>query len=157
MKNNWPMSRLEWGAFVEDIKKLTGKDFADMDVHRPTTLREIKEVCPQAELDKTEAEIEQKCIYCFGPLPCQEHSGIEELDIVTTHDLTPMSVIACAHNADLKEVVIVGMGKNGREYFASSVSDGGTSMYHLQRGIYKLNKIIDGDYEDEVVGPKPAA
>lgn len=86
-------------------------------------------------------------------MPCAEHANIEHVGQVTSHDISPTLVLAKAHDAGLKEVVIVGMLADGSEYFASSVSDAAPSMYYLQRGIYKLNKVVDGDYEDDNVGP----
>jgi hypothetical protein len=90
-------------------------------------------------------------------MPCSEHPNVEPLNVVTTHNISATTVLAGAHNADLKEVVIVGMRHDGTEYFASNVSDAAPSMYHLQRGIYKLNRVVDGEYEGESVGPNPAA
>lgn len=144
--------------------KLSSIDFMMMDVHRELDAETVDQ---QTMVDKTEhvefgdqAELEvqpaERCEFCFGPKPCELHDKVEYLDQVTRHNINPTNVIASAHNAKLKEVVIVGMREDGSEYFASSVSDGGTSMYHLQRGIHKLNRIIDGDYEDDHLGP-PAA
>ena len=54
--------------------------------------------------------------------------------------------------------MIVGMKADGGEFFASSVADAAPAMYHLQRGIYKLNKIVEGEYEDDNIEPgRPAA
>lgn len=140
--------------------KLNSIDFMMMDVHRELDAETVDQ---QTMVDKTEhvtvedeVEVEkpdERCEFCFGPKPCADHDKVEYLDQVTTHDISTTNVLANAHNAGLKEVVVVGMKEDGTEYFASSVSDGGTSMYHLQRGIYKLNKIIDGEYEDEHLGP----
>jgi len=91
-------------------------------------------------------------------MPCEVHANVEQLNVVTSLDISPTSMLAKAHNAGLKEVVIVGMKEDGTEFFAASVSDAADSMYHLQRGIYKLNKIVEGEYEDEDAGPgRPAA
>jgi len=88
-----------------------------------------------------------RCEFCFGPRPCPKHPNVEPLSVVTSHEVPPMHMLAQAHNADLETVVIVGITKDGREYFASSHPDAAESMYHLQRGIYKLNRIVDGDDE----------
>lgn len=45
--------------------------------------------------------------------------------------------------AGLDQVVIVGYDKDGREYFASSVADGGQVIYRLQRGIWNMNTHMD--------------
>ena len=61
----------------------------------------------------------------------------------TKLDLPVERILQGALEADLDEVVIVGFDKDGNEYFASSVADGGQCMYHLQRGIWALNKTTD--------------
>ena len=66
-----------------------------------------------------------------------------------------VAVLAGAHNVGLSEVVIVGFTDDGKEYFASSISDAGQSMYHLQRGIYRLNKTMDQEHESRD-GPSAA-
>lgn len=164
------------------IKKLSdatlqGLDFMMMDVHRPLTNAEIKEVNPQAAVDKSagprikivdsdEAGLgashtceakpgSTRCDVCFGPMPCEQHANIEHLKTVTSLDISATSILARAHDAGLTEVVIVGMREDGREYFASNISDAAATMYHLQRGIYKLNQVVDGEYEDDNIGPPP--
>lgn len=87
----------------------------------------------------------KRCEICFGPMPCSEHGNVHTLGVVTTEDISPTAVLAAAHNTDLEYVVIVGMTKEGDEYFASSVADAAESIYTLQRGIWKLNKIVDGE------------
>lgn len=156
--------------------KLTSTDFMMMDIHRPLTNEEVEEVNPQALVDKSarsltlvdseaesvgaphEGATSTRCDVCFAPMPCDKHANVEILCGVTSLDISPTVVLAKAHDAGLTEVVIVGMKADGSEYFASSVSDAAPSMYHLQRGIYKLNKVVDGEHEDENVGPgRPAA
>lgn len=156
----------------ERIKALTGTDFMMMDVHRPMTDDEIAELHPQAGVDKSagaqsddDSDAEgvgaphtERCPHCFGPMPCEQHANVEVLQGVTSLDINPTVALAGAHAADLEIVVIVGMDKNGREYFSSSVADAAEGMYYLQRGIHKLNKVVDGDYEDDQIGPgRPAA
>jgi hypothetical protein len=151
------------------IKKLSDIDFMMMDVHRPLTNAEIKEVNPQAVVDKSAGAVEDehceeasvgashasRCDHCFGPMPCEQHANVEHLAIVTSLDVSPTHILAKAHDAGLTEIVIVGMKEDGSEYFASSISDAAPAMYHLQRGIYKLHKIVDGDYEDDNIDPHP--
>jgi hypothetical protein len=155
-------------------KKLSDLDFMMMDVHRPMLDEEVNKINPQAVVDKSARPFQvidgdaesvgtpytgTRCDHCFGPMPCEKHANVEHLPIVTSLDVSPTHILAKAHDAGLTEVVIVGMREDGREYFASSISDAAPAVYHLQRGIYKLNKIVDGDYEgeDDEVGPKPAA
>jgi len=148
--------------------KLSAKDFMAMDVHEPLSTEEINEINPQAAVDKTigaeqdevsdDASVDRtpaRCWVCFKPMPCEEHANIEQLGGVTSHDIDPTYLIAAAHNADLETVVIVGMRKDGKEYFAASCADAAEGMYHLQRGIYKLNRIVD-EGSDDIEEPSTA-
>lgn len=87
----------------------------------------------------------KRCEICFGPMPCIAHGNIHTLGVVTTEDTSPTAVLAAAHNSDLEYVVVVGVTKGGNEYFGSSKADAAEVVYALQRGIWKLNKIVDGE------------
>ena len=152
------------------IKRLSDIDFMMMDVHRPLTDAEIKDVNPQAAVDKSAGAVEDehsdaagvdapypstRCDTCFAPMPCEKHANVEHLRTITSLDISPTSILARAHDAGLTEVVVVGMKEDGSEYFAANISDAAATMYHLQRGIYKLHRVIDGQYEDENIGPPP--
>lgn len=147
-------------------KTLTGIDFMMMDIHRqldeedvhPETLLD-KSARPQQEEHSDEESVgvsHARCEFCFGPLPCTDHPNVEPLDNITRLNLNPTHVLAQAHGAGLKNVVVVGEMENGDEYFASSVADGALSMYLLQRGIYKLHQIIDGGGKHEDDGKTSA-
>ena len=69
--------------------------------------------------------------------------NIVELNCITKLDLPPEKVLSRAIDKDLESVVVVGITKDGDEFFASSMSDGGTAIYWLQRGIWRLNKMAD--------------
>jgi len=86
-----------------------------------------------------------RCEICFAIMPCADHTNVEQWDGVTSNSISPTTILAGAHNADLEIVCIVGMKKDGTEYFASSHADAAESMFYLQRGIYKLNKVVDGE------------
>lgn len=45
----------------------------------------------------------------------------------------------------LDKVVIVGFDKDGDEYFASSVADGGTTLWLMERAKLKLLRVADSD------------
>lgn len=90
----------------------------------------------------------KRCNFCFGPAPCEDHPNIVTLNCVTSHNIDAVNRLAEAHNADLELVVITGLQKDGREYFASSVSDAAEAMYYLQRALFKLNRLVD-DEDDE--------
>jgi hypothetical protein len=74
--------------------------------------------------------------------------NVIELGCVTKLDLPPEKILRKALEHDLLSVVIVGYDQDGNEYFASSVADGAQAMYHLQRGIWSLNKITDQAEEE---------
>lgn len=61
---------------------------------------------------------------------------------ITTLDLDPDLVLEAA-KGQLEDVTIIGYDKEGREYFASSVADGGKVTWMLERAKYKLMKITD--------------
>lgn len=91
-------------------------------------------------------------------MPCDKHVNVRQLDTVTSLDIPPVSVLADAYNADLECVVVIGITKDGREYFASSVSDAAEGVYYAMRAVHNLNKVVDGEYDNEHIGPgKPAA
>ncbi len=68
---------------------------------------------------------------------------------ITRLDLDPQRVLQGALEAGLAEVVIVGVDADGDEYFASSVSDGGTANWHLDRAKWNLmrqtDRLMEGD------------
>lgn len=70
-------------------------------------------------------------------------SNVIDLPVVTKLDLDPQRVLQKALEAGLTEVVIIGFNPNGDEYFASSVSDGGAVLWHLERSKLKLLRIAD--------------
>lgn len=140
-----------------------------MDVHEPLSSEEINSINPQAAVDKSAGAVEDDVSYgesvggpptccetCFAPTPCSAHANVAHFNVVTSFDIDPVSILAAAHNKGLVEVVVVGFTEEGEEYFASSISDAGQSMYHLQRGIYKLNKIMDQEEHERREGPPTA-
>lgn len=150
--------------------KLNAVHFMMLDVHEPLSSEEINSINPQAAVDKSagvadddEAGSDEdaggpppsRCDVCFAPMPCADHANVAQIDVVTSLDIDPVAVLAGAHNVGLSEVVVVGFTDDGKEYFASSISDAGQSMYHLQRGIYRLNKTMDQEHESRD-GPSAA-
>ena len=65
---------------------------------------------------------------------------------ITLLDLDPDRVLAKAMS-NMSEVVIVGFHKDGSEYFASSVSSGADTLWHLERAKHKLMRIVDTETE----------
>lgn len=73
------------------------------------------------------------------PLP----ENVVPLEVVTSNDCDPVNILRGAFDADLEELIVVGMKKDGTEYFASTVGDAAPVIYHLMRAVHKLNCIID--------------
>lgn len=72
-----------------------------------------------------------------------DESNVVVLPVATRLDLPPERILNAALARGLSEVVIVGFDNDGEEYFASSKSDGGDVLWHLQRAAHKLLKIAD--------------
>ncbi len=64
---------------------------------------------------------------------------------ITCLDLPAERILRRAMDSNLDSVIIIGIDKDGKEYFASSWADGGEVVWHLMRSVYKLNKIADLD------------
>lgn len=62
---------------------------------------------------------------------------------VTCLDLPADRVLRRALESELDGVIVLGVTKDGDDYFASSWADGAEVVWHLMRGVYKLNKIAD--------------
>lgn len=63
---------------------------------------------------------------------------VVDLDVVTSLDLPAERILSKALAADLESVVIVGYAKDGSEYFAASMADGGTVLWLFERAKQKL-------------------
>jgi len=61
---------------------------------------------------------------------------------ITRLDIDPDRVLTSAVGK-LECVVIVGLGKDGEEYFASSMADGADALWYLERCKKKLLEIVD--------------
>lgn len=61
---------------------------------------------------------------------------------ITTLDIDPDRILQSAIGK-MDQVVLIGWDKNGQEYFSSSVSDGGTVLWHMERA--KLQLLRKGD------------
>ena len=73
----------------------------------------------------------------------EEDGSVVILDMVTTHDIPAERVLRGALDADLEQVTIVGVGADGEEYFASSVADGGSVLWMIERAKLKLLQVVD--------------
>lgn len=65
---------------------------------------------------------------------------------ITRLDLAPDDVLGAAVG-ELSTVVVLGYDKDGKEYFASSVSDGADVLWLLER--CKVNLLQVGGYADD--------
>jgi len=61
---------------------------------------------------------------------------------ITRLDIDPDRVLTSAVGK-LECVVVVGLGKDGEEYFASSMADGADALWYLERLKKKLLEICD--------------
>lgn len=68
-------------------------------------------------------------------------SNVLELPVMTRLDIDPQRVLAKAIAAEMQEVVIIGYDKDGDEFFASSLADGGDMLWHLERAKLKLLRV----------------
>jgi hypothetical protein len=69
-------------------------------------------------------------------------SNVVHLDVITTLPLDPDRLLEKAIGK-LDRVIIIGVDKNGEEYFASSDSDGGTAVWDFERAKIKLLRLAD--------------
>lgn len=69
--------------------------------------------------------------------------NVVPLSVVTSLDLPPERLLQAAIDEGLSEVVIVGFKKDGEEYFASSVADGGSVLWNLERAKLRLLRTPD--------------
>lgn len=67
---------------------------------------------------------------------------VHVLELVTRLDCNPDRILEGALG-ELESVVIVGYDKNHEEYFASSIADGGTVAWLMDRAKFKLLKMVD--------------
>lgn len=69
-------------------------------------------------------------------------SNVVDLNVITTLDLDPDRLLQKALGK-MDRVIIIGVDKDGDEYFASSCSDGGTAIWDMERAKLKLMRLAD--------------
>ena len=69
-------------------------------------------------------------------------SNVVDLDVVTTLPIDPDRVLSRAIG-NMQRVMVIGVDKDGNEYFASSDPDGGTCIWDLERAKLKLLRVVD--------------
>lgn len=73
--------------------------------------------------------------------------------IVTSLDVPPSRVLAGALDANLTDVVVMGYTQDGDQFFASSMSDGGTVLWLAEKMKVSLLSIT---VPERTLGPAPA-
>ena len=73
-----------------------------------------------------------------------------ELPVITTLDISAERVIRGAAEADLEEVIIIGVDKDGDFYLAFSRADAGTIIFHLEKAKLRLLGVCDDDLPEDV-------
>lgn len=63
-------------------------------------------------------------------------------------DLPVSDILRCAFNADLEEIVVIGVRKDGREFVSTSMADCALAIYFMQRGMHYLNLYMDELQDD---------
>lgn len=69
---------------------------------------------------------------------------VVDFDGITTLSLDPDRLLQKAIG-QLERVIIIGIDKEGAEYFASSEADGGCVVWDLERAKLKLLRLADDD------------
>lgn len=67
---------------------------------------------------------------------------VVDLRVITTLDLDPDRLLQKAIGK-MARVVIIGETIDGEEYFASSVADGGTILWDMERAKLRLLRVAD--------------
>jgi len=67
------------------------------------------------------------------------------LPVVTRIDLPVDRIIDQAKAANLRSIVVLGYAEDGTEYLASSIADGGTVLWLMERLKLVLLNIVDED------------
>lgn len=62
---------------------------------------------------------------------------------ITSLDIPPDRVLQSAIDHGMDEVVVCGFDDEGQSYFASSIADVGTALFHLDRARWRLMKMLD--------------
>lgn len=70
-------------------------------------------------------------------------SDVVEFTGITRLDLPPERILNRAIEAGMTEVVVCGFDADGKEYFVSSLADGGDALWHLERAKHRLMNMAD--------------
>jgi hypothetical protein len=79
-----------------------------------------------------------------------DNSNVVDFTGVTRLNLDPVRVLNAAVKTELTDVVILGYDKDGDEYFCSSVADGATVLWLMERLKKLLLETPDPDKTREI-------
>jgi len=72
-------------------------------------------------------------------------NNVIDLPVITRLNLDPDRVLNKAIG-ELKDVIIIGYDKDGNEYFASSIADGGDVVWLIERMKLKWLRTVDDQH-----------
>lgn len=84
-------------------------------------------------------------------------SNVVVLKTTTRLDLPPERVLQQAMDAGLTEVVVIGLDPAGNFWFASSKSNGGDVLWHLEIAKKRLLDIMDINMDGHPTDPPPVS
>ncbi len=79
----------------------------------------------------------------IGKVILKKPDNVVVLGGPNTVDLPPARVLAGALEANLESVLVLGLDKDGREYFAGSTSDAGLVLCLVERFKYMIMREAD--------------
>lgn len=65
------------------------------------------------------------------------------LPVISSLDCPAERIMSLAMQQDLEKVVVIGYHKDGTEFFGSSIADGGTVLWLMERTKVKLLKVAE--------------
>lgn len=73
-----------------------------------------------------------------------DDDNVVPLNNVTRLDIPVSRVANMAEKVELESIVILGYTRDGEEYFASSIADGGTVLWLMERMKARMLGALDG-------------
>lgn len=77
------------------------------------------------------------------PLDHPKPDNVVYFDGVTSRDYDPKDILKAAYDSDLETVIVIGMRKDGSEYFSASVASGPDNLWDIERAKHKLMQMVD--------------
>lgn len=79
----------------------------------------------------------------FGLQEAKPADNVVDLPVITRLPIPPQKVLAKASQVEFERVLIIGITQEGREYFAMSDPDGGTTLWDMERAKHRLMQVVD--------------